>query len=76
VDRPQLAELDAVTPDLVQMDQLASALLDFPPAGGLPDDDQYHWAAKSHSQKVDKLSVSQNFKDAAAQLLDVGGLCL
>jgi COP9 signalosome complex subunit 3 len=58
------------------MDKLAAALLDFPPAGGLPDDDQYHWAAKSHSQKVDKLSVSQDFKDATAQLLDVGGFLL
>ena len=58
------------------MDQLASVLLDFPPAGGIADDDLYHVAAKSHSQKVDKLAVSQSFRDTAAQLLDVRGSCL
>lgn len=58
------------------MDQLASVLLDFPPAGGYADDEQYHRAAKSHSQDVAKLAVSQNFKAAAAQLLDVCASCL
>ncbi|KAK4121083.1 hypothetical protein N657DRAFT_624161 [Parathielavia appendiculata] len=52
------------------MDHLASALLDFPPAGALPDDDRYNWAAKSHSEKVDQLAVTQSFKEFAAQLLD------
>jgi hypothetical protein len=55
------------------MDQLASVLLDFPPAGGIADDDLYHLAARSHSLKVDKLAASQNFRDSAAQLLDVRG---
>jgi COP9 signalosome complex subunit 3 len=36
------------------MDQLASVLLDFPPAGGIADDERYHSSAKSHNQKVDK----------------------
>jgi COP9 signalosome complex subunit 3 len=54
------------------MDQLASVLLDFPPAGGIADDERYHSLAKSHIQKVDKL-VTPNFGEAAAQLLDVRG---
>ncbi|KAK4104243.1 hypothetical protein N658DRAFT_466296 [Parathielavia hyrcaniae] len=52
------------------MDKLASALLNFPPAGGAPDDDRYHWAAKSHSQKVDQLAGTPHFRESAAQLLD------
>ncbi|KAK4153912.1 hypothetical protein C8A00DRAFT_14919 [Chaetomidium leptoderma] len=56
--------------DSLQMDQLASVLLDFPPAGGLADDERYHLAVKSHIHKVDKLAVTQNFNPAAAQLLD------
>lgn len=53
------------------MDQAASVLLDFPPAGGLTDDAQYHAAAVSHTQKLDKLAATSNFKGLAAQLLDV-----
>ncbi|KAL2167863.1 hypothetical protein VTG60DRAFT_692 [Thermothelomyces hinnuleus] len=52
------------------MDQLISVLLHFPPTGGIAGDDQYDSAAKSHSQKVDKLAASSDFNDAAAQLLD------
>ncbi|EAQ92380.1 hypothetical protein CHGG_00615 [Chaetomium globosum CBS 148.51] len=52
------------------MDQIASVLLNFPPAGGITDDDLYNSAAKSHSQSVGELAVTPNFKDTAAQLLD------
>ena len=53
------------------MDQIASVLLDFPPTGGFADDEQYHRAAKAHSQNVARLAQQQSFKDAAVQLLDV-----
>ncbi|KAH6845046.1 hypothetical protein B0I37DRAFT_328060 [Chaetomium sp. MPI-CAGE-AT-0009] len=52
------------------MDQIASVLLNFPPAGGIADDDLYNSAAKSHNQNVEKLALTPNFKDTAAQLLD------
>ncbi len=53
------------------MDRLASVLLDFPPEGGVADDVQYHSAAQSHSQKVERLMVVPEFKEHAIQLLDV-----
>ncbi len=62
------------TTDLAQMDQIASVLLDFPAAGGYADDEQYHRAAKLHSQHVSKLALTQQFRDAAAQLLNVRAL--
>lgn len=65
----------SITVDELQMDQIASVLLNFPPAGGIADDDLYNSAAKSHSQSVDKLAVTPNFKDTAAQLLDVRESC-
>ncbi|KAL2255448.1 hypothetical protein VTK26DRAFT_3374 [Humicola hyalothermophila] len=52
------------------MDRIASVLLDFPPAGGLADNAQYHQAALSHSQKVEKLSTQSEFKEHAPTLLD------
>ena len=55
------------------MDRIASVLLDFPPAGGLADNTQYHHAAQSHSAKVDKLSAQSDFKEHARKLLDVSG---
>lgn len=58
------------------MDQIASVLLDFPAAGGYVDDEQYHRAAKLHSQHVGKLASTQQFRDAAAQLLNVRELWL
>ncbi|KAJ4306153.1 hypothetical protein N0V88_000949 [Collariella sp. IMI 366227] len=51
------------------MDQIASVLLNFPPAGGVSDE-EYYKAAKIHSQEVQKLAVSPKFKDFAPQLLD------
>lgn len=54
------------------MDQAASVLLAFPPAGGFPNDAQYHQAALLHCQKVEKQAASSSFKNFADQLLDVG----
>lgn len=53
------------------MDQIAAVLLDFPPPGGLADDVQYHAAAHTHSQKVERLMVLNEFREHALQLLDV-----
>jgi hypothetical protein len=53
------------------MDQLASMLLEFPPAGGFADDEQYNRAAKLHSQNLSKPAVSQHLRDAAALLIEV-----
>lgn len=53
------------------MDRFAPVLLAFPPQGGFADDVQYHTAARSHSQKAEKLLATAGFKDFAPQLLDV-----
>ncbi|KXX81805.1 COP9 signalosome complex subunit 3 [Madurella mycetomatis] len=52
------------------MDRFAPVLLAFPPQGGFADDVQYHTAARSHSQKAEKLLATAGFKDFAPQLLE------
>ncbi|KAL1836275.1 hypothetical protein VTJ49DRAFT_5374 [Mycothermus thermophilus] len=51
------------------MDQLATLLLGFPPASGFASFEDYHSQAKSHNQTLDKLAVTSNFRQSAAQLL-------
>ncbi len=53
------------------MDQLALMLLEFPPAGGFVDDEQYNRAAKLHSQNLSKPAVLQHLKDSATLLIEV-----
>ncbi|KAK3899877.1 hypothetical protein C8A05DRAFT_46174 [Staphylotrichum tortipilum] len=65
-----LAHLVAPNTESPHMDQLASMLLEFPPAGGFADDEQYNRAAKLHSQNLNKPSVSQHLRDAAVHLVE------